>query len=95
MELTLGLKCAVTSGKMRGVHVGGFGSRTEFVLLGDPIKEVEDVLSKAKQGDVLLSKGTAALASSVFRGVTYATHVSALDLVNKNVRLWSSFCLKQ
>ena len=85
MELTLGLKCAVTSGRMCGVHVGGPRGRSEFIVLGNPIQEMGTLLAYAKQGDVLLSTTTAALASSVYTGTQYDTHAKALDLVNKNV----------
>ena len=54
-SLTLNVKCSIGAGKIVGVHVGDDTSRREYLILGDPIRQVALAESVASHGEVHVS----------------------------------------
>jgi len=52
---TLNVKCAVGVGHIVGIHVGNDISRREYLILGDPIRQVARAESMARHGQVYAS----------------------------------------
>lgn len=52
---TLNVHCGLGVGQIIGVHVGDYGSRREFVILGDPIDQVCAAVNAATLGEAAVS----------------------------------------
>ena len=52
---TLNVKCSVGVGHIVGIHVGDDISRREYLILGDPIRQVARAEAAAQHGEVFAS----------------------------------------
>lgn len=54
-EVELSLHIAVTFGDIYALHVGGVNNEWEFLLAGEPFKQLESAIDLAKAGEVVVS----------------------------------------
>lgn len=57
----LRMKIAIGAGEVLAFHIGGIDDRWEYVIAGDPLRQVTAAEKEAKAGDVMLSPEAAAL----------------------------------
>jgi predicted ATPase/class 3 adenylate cyclase len=59
--IALGMKIGIGAGQILAAQVGGLNSRWEYVIAGDPLRQVAEAEHQAQQGDVILSQEAEAL----------------------------------
>ncbi len=60
----LGMKIAIGAGKVFGFSVGGLRGRWQYLIAGDPLRQVSEAEHQAQRGDVVLSAEAQALLST-------------------------------
>ncbi|MBN1877647.1 MAG: adenylate/guanylate cyclase domain-containing protein, partial [Anaerolineae bacterium] len=53
--ISLGMKIGIGAGDIVAMQVGGIANRWEYVLAGDPIRQVAQAEGQAERGDIILS----------------------------------------
>ena len=53
--IELGMKIAIGAGELLAAHVGGVADHWEYVIAGDPIRQVAEAEHRAKRGEIRLS----------------------------------------
>ena len=61
--VALGMKIGIGAGEILGVRVGGISDRWEYVIAGDPLRQVAQAEHQASRGDVILSPEATAIMS--------------------------------
>lgn len=51
----LGMKIGLAAGEIRAAHIGGVDDRWEYVIAGDPLRQVAEAEHQAERGDIVLS----------------------------------------
>ena len=59
--IALGMKIGIGAGQILAAQVGGLNGRWEYVIAGDPLRQVAEAEHQARQGDVILSPEANAL----------------------------------
>jgi predicted ATPase/class 3 adenylate cyclase len=53
--VALGMKIGVGAGKVLAAHVGGLSKRWEYIIAGDPLRQVAQAEHQAERGEIILS----------------------------------------
>ena len=59
--VALGMKIGIGAGMIIGMQVGGVLNRWEYVIAGDPLRQVAEAEHRAERGDIILSPEAEAL----------------------------------
>lgn len=65
-DLTLSCHIGISAGQLSCIHVGGVDGRWEFLVAGEPLKQLESAVDAGKSGDVVLSPQAWALVKASF-----------------------------
>jgi class 3 adenylate cyclase/tetratricopeptide (TPR) repeat protein len=60
-EISLGMKIGIGAGEVLSMQVGGVNDRWEYVVAGDPLRQVAEAEDQAERGDIIASPETAAV----------------------------------
>jgi len=68
-EVDFALSChiGISAGTVHAIHVGGVDGRWEFLVAGDPFRQLESAVDAGKSGDVVVSREAYAIVKSFFQ----------------------------
>lgn len=88
-EVRLGLKVGIGAGRVMAMRVGGQFGRWEYVIAGDPLRQVAEAEGQATSGDVVLSPEARALVTQEARAPQAITYPD-WQLLGQNEQLIAS-----
>jgi len=53
--LSLNMRSAIGAGHVMDMEIGGYGGRWEYVVVGDPLRQIAEAQAKSHKGEIVLS----------------------------------------